>query len=90
MPNVKRNPKKSLQLRYKDPKKKTTGTRKKDGETFRGGKNTKGKPKVNKKNLKCFNRGGYVTCVDTSKTKHHHKNSGTGCPKKRGGKSNCP
>jgi hypothetical protein len=65
---------KKMQLRNKDPKKKKTGTRHKDGETFKGGKNTKGRPKIAKKNLKCFNRGGYVTCIDTSKGKHYHKN----------------
>ena len=87
--NVIKNYKKNLQLRYKDPKKKTTGTRHKDGETFTGGKNTKGKPKPSsKKNLKCFNRGGYVTCIDKGRSKKFHKkNTGTGS---KGGKKNKP
>jgi len=80
--------KKSLQLRNKDPKKKQTGTRHKDGQKFKDGKSAKGKPKVAKKNLKCFNRGGYVTCVDTSKAKNYHKKSNGDSRKRQGGKKN--
>ena len=72
--------KKSLQLRTKDPKG-TKTDKHKDGQKFSGGKAVK-KPKVNKKYLKCFNRGGYVTCIDTSKSKHYHK--------RQGGKKNKP
>ena len=73
--------KKSLKLRNKDPKG-TTTAKHKDGQKFSGGKATT-KPTVAKKYLKCFNRGGYVTCIDTSKGKHYHK-------KKKGGKPNSP
>ena len=81
--------KKSLQLRNKDPKKKTTGTRHKDGQTFKDGKSAKGKPKPSsKKNLKCFNRGGYVTCVDTGRAKNYHKKTNGDNRKGQGGKKN--
>ena len=70
--------KKSLQLRNKDPKG-TKTTKHKDGQKFTGGKAVK-KPKANKKYLKCFNRGGYVTCIDTSKGKKFHKKKGKGKP----------
>ena len=80
---TKRDAKKGKQLRHKDPKKKTAGTRHKDGDTFTGGKNVKGRPKPGKKkNLKCFNRGGYVTCVDTGRAKNS-KSTGTKAKKKK-------
>jgi hypothetical protein len=85
---TKPNYKKARQLRNKDPKG-TTTTKHKDGQKFVKGKSASGKPKVAKKNLKCFNRGGYVTCVDKSKPKkaNQKKNTGTGCGK--GGKQKC-
>ena len=56
-------------LRNKDPKKKGTGTRHKDGETYKGGKRVGGRPKAKKSNVICRQMGKATVCFDKSKPK---------------------
>jgi len=60
-------------LRNKDPKKKKSGVSHKDGETFKGGKNVKGRPKAKKKNVVCRQMGKATVCFDKSKPKRSDK-----------------
>ena len=56
-------------LRNKDPKKKSKGTRHKDGETYKSGKRVGGRPKAKKSNVICRQMGKATVCFDKSKPK---------------------
>ena len=73
MPREKKKPRKPLRgmrvLRENDPKG-TKTTKRKDGETFSGGKNKKGRPKpTSKGNLVCKQIGRATVCFDKGKPK---------------------